>query len=233
MPERNGLDLSRALLTHPRLIVLLLSSTNIGLDLDQLHEHGIEATLRKPLRRCELYDVLCGAISNKNAPPKFTGNESHSENEETQLRGHILIAEDNTINQMYMTELMNQINCTCDTVANGLEATEAVQQRSYDLVLMDCQMPEMDGFDATLRIRELESNGTMEGHLPIIALTANAVKGDRERCLAAGMDEYLAKPVQKEQIATMFAQFLGEAEQPNREAAFGNDQNADRIHERV
>jgi Amt family ammonium transporter len=177
MPERDGLDLARALKDHPQLIVLLLGSTDIYLNPDQLREHGIDAILRKPLRRHELYDVLCGVLVSTETVAKPTGNKPHSANEEAHLSGHILLAEDNSINQMYMVELMKQFGCTCDTVPNGREAIVAVQQTNYDLVLMDCQMPEMDGYEATRALRADPAHAD----LPIIAMTADAMAGDRER----------------------------------------------------
>ncbi len=225
MPERNGLDLSRALKQHPELVVLVLGSTDICLNPDEMREHGVDAVLRKPLRRHELYDVLCGVLVRANAVTQLHGSAPHAANEAAVLSGHILLAEDNSINRMYMVELMKQLGCTCEAVTNGREAIDAVRQRKYDLVLMDCQMPEVDGFDATRHIRKMEADGTLDGHLPIIALTANAVRGDRERCLVAGMDEYLSKPVQKEQVASMFARFLGSAEdQATAAATVTNDE---------
>jgi Amt family ammonium transporter len=196
---------------------LLLGSTDIQLSPRDLREHGIDATLRKPLRRHELHDVLCGLVDSVEVTAKHVGNESSASNEPVIPTGHILLAEDNRIDQMYMVELIKQLGCTCDTVVNGREATLAVQQGNYDLVLMDCQMPDMDSFEATRSIRQLEADATIDGHLPIVALTANALKGDRERCLDAGMDDYLSKPVQKQQIINLFEQFFKNTSVPSRE----------------
>ena len=180
MPRRNGLDLSRALKQQTQSTVLLLGSTDISLNPTEAQEHGIDAILRKPLRRHELYDVLCGVLVSPAALPKSIGKESLAKNQEAHLCGHILLAEDNSINSMYMVELLEQLGCTCDAVTDGKQAAQAVRERRYDLVLMDCQMPEMDGFEATRQIRQWESDESAESRLPIIALTANAVKGDRE-----------------------------------------------------
>ncbi len=209
MPKRNGLELARALIDHPQLIVLLLGSTDIQLNARELQEHGIHATLRKPLRRYELHDVLCGLLCQVKEPTEIE-NELTAIRDTTLPTGYVLLAEDNSINQMYIVELMKQLGCTCDTVSTGRETLDAVLQRKYDLVLMDCQMPEMDGFEATRLIRQREADGTLDGHLPIIALTANAIKGDRERCLDAGMDEYLSKPVQKQQIVSVLQRFFSD-----------------------
>ncbi len=220
MPQRNGLELARALKQHPQLVVLLLGSTDIHLNPDELREQGIDAVLRKPLRRNELHEVLCGVIAAIAAETKLSeaaDNKSAEMVDTVPLSGHILLAEDNSINQMYMVELMKQLGCTCETVGNGHEAIKAVQQHTYDVVLMDCQMPEMDGFEATRRIRQLEADGLVKGHLPIVALTANAVKGDRQRCLDAGMDDYLSKPVQKHQVISVLQRFFRDAQEPSQE----------------
>jgi CheY-like chemotaxis protein len=104
-----------------------------------------------------------------------------------------LVAEDNAINQRFVVRILEKENYRADVAGNGLEAVAAVARAPYDLLLMDCQMPEMDGFEAAQAIRKTEAGS--ERHIPIIALTANAMQGDRDRCLAAGMDDYLSKPV--------------------------------------
>ena len=109
--------------------------------------------------------------------------------------GRLLVAEDNAVNQFVATELLQAAGFESDVVADGLQAVQAVQSGKYAMVLMDCQMPEMDGLAATAEIRRLESLAKPAAHIPIIALTAGAVKGERERCLAAGMDDYIAKPL--------------------------------------
>lgn len=131
------------------------------------------------------------------------------------LAGHILVVEDNHMNQLFISELLKHFGCTCDLVANGNLALAALQDKSYDVVLMDCQMPEMDGLTATREIRERQKNGRYStNRIPIIALTANALRGDRERCLDAGMDDYLSKPTDGNQLQDVLRKYLGVSKQP-------------------
>jgi signal transduction histidine kinase/ActR/RegA family two-component response regulator len=118
----------------------------------------------------------------------------------TGRRPRILVAEDNEINQLYMKELLRLLGYDCDIAANGEAALTAFLENRYDAILMDCQMPEMNGFEAATEIRRREASDPARGHIPIIALTANAMQGDRERCLEAGMDEYLSKPVKNDRL---------------------------------
>ncbi len=135
-------------------------------------------------------------------------SESPARSAKPIVSSHVLVAEDNRINQMFVTELLKYCGCTCEVASNGDEALAAIQRHDYDLVLMDCQMPDMDGFTAVREIRRREANGQLIGHRPIIALTAHALAGDREHCLAAGMDDYLAKPLEASQLRAMLTKFL-------------------------
>lgn len=165
--------------------------------------------VRDPIRPSELFNVLTSALSISVAPEVRDEDSTLSGKPATAiLTGHILVAEDNRINQMYVVELLKHLGCTCDVVGNGDEALDEVGKRKYNVVLMDCQMPEVDGFTATREIRRRELAGELPGHLPIIALTANALKEDRARCLQAGMDEHLSKPINAVQLNEMLARFL-------------------------
>jgi CheY-like chemotaxis protein len=117
----------------------------------------------------------------------------------------ILIAEDNAINQKVIERMVQKLGYPVDLVANGREAIDALGGFSYSLVFMDCQMPEMDGFEACREIRKLDRGA----RIPIIAITANAMKGDRERCLAAGMDDYVSKPFKQEDLRVVIERWLG------------------------
>jgi two-component system, sensor histidine kinase and response regulator len=123
-------------------------------------------------------------------------------------KARILLAEDNTINQMYCLEILRQAGLESDCVANGMEAVEAIQSQRYNLILMDGHMPEMDGYEASWRICRHEIDDASRGHIPIIALTANAIKGDREVCLDAGMDDYLSKPFEGKKLIEMIDRLL-------------------------
>ena len=190
----------------------------IGLGIDEkdqtanlLHQFGVRHLLCAPFRPSALFKALNSVLSV--TPPATSSSqkpEAAAHEQSTTFTGHILVAEDNSINQMFVRELLRHCGCACDITNNGDEALTALQQNRYELVLMDCQMPEMDGFTATREIRRREAAGELPGRMPIIALTANALKGDRERCLEAGMDEYLSKPLQAAQLQTMLAKHLAD-----------------------
>jgi CheY-like chemotaxis protein len=130
----------------------------------------------------------------------------------------VLVAEDNVVNQRIAVRMLEKLGCRVDAVANGYEAVEALQRMTYDGIFMDCHMPEMDGYQATAAIRAHEA--VYGGHVPIIAMTANAMQGDREHCLEAGMDDYVSKPVRSEVLAAVvqkwFLSSVAESEQKTR-----------------
>ncbi len=212
MPGMDGQGLARAIhkddACDDPLLVLLTSSGRRG-DAVQYHELGFVAYLTKPVKRSQLFDCLSAALGTrkwvkKGKPlPLLT---RHSVSEQKRHARRILVAEDNQVNQKVARRIIEKLGYSADTVANGREAVSAIQQIPYDLVLMDGQMPEMDGVEATRAIRALE-DGTGR-HTPIVALTAHAMEGDRERYLHAGMDDYLAKPLEPSELAKMIEYHL-------------------------
>ena len=140
-----------------------------------------------------------GAIESPAAEPIV------SENDKRKIR--VLVAEDNPVNQKVTQTMLKRMGLRADVVANGLEAVNALQMIPYDLVLMDCQMPEMDGFEATRCIR-LEGSKALNPRIPIIAMTASTMQGDREKCIQAGMNDFIAKPVQKRELAEIIDRWL-------------------------
>ena len=159
---------------------------------DQLKTVQAEACLVKPIKQARLFQALSG-VAPVSSPKAEASASAALDLQERRLR--ILLAEDNIINQKVALGQLRKMGCAADVVANGLEAVEAVKRIPYDVVLMDCQMPEMDGYEATRQIRLLERS--MGRRIHIIAMTAHAMQGDREKCLEAGMDDYITKPMRE------------------------------------
>ncbi|MES2572717.1 MAG: response regulator, partial [Verrucomicrobiota bacterium] len=195
MPEMDGLAVARAIkaepaLAHTRLIMLTVRGRTIREE--ELRGAGVFRCHFKPLRQALLSDcleVIPGNASEK-ARPAASAVSIRSE--------RILLAEDSPLNQTVALGYLRKLGYAADLVVNGLEALEKTRVGEYDIVLMDYQMPEMDGLQATRAIREHEGN---RKHTWIIAMTANAMQGDREHCLAAGMDDYLSKPLRPDALA--------------------------------
>jgi two-component system, sensor histidine kinase and response regulator len=222
MPEMDGIALARAIKADPRLapipLVLLTSLGQRG-EASVARKAGFDAYLTKPLRKSQL-EVCLMTVMSRTQPDSsvrsFDLITRHSLREiEHKRGGRILVADDHRVNQQLAVLMLEKMGHRADVVANGFEAIEALSRKPYDLILMDGQMPEMDGYEASRRIREAEcdnqANGKMASaprHIPIIALTANAMQGDREKCLAAGMDDYLTKPMKSDQLAEILDKWL-------------------------
>jgi Amt family ammonium transporter len=165
----------------------------------------------KPVNQSELFNALIELNSHTKQPdvrPIDKSADPKKLRSRNAGKARILLAEDNNINQMYCLEVLRQAGLESDCVNNGFEAVEAVNAGKYDLILMDCHMPEMDGYEASWRICRREIDEPLLGHIPIIALTANAIKGDRDVCLDAGMDEYLSKPFEGKTLIEMIDRLL-------------------------
>ena len=171
--------------------------------------------LSKPIRPSELFNRILSIVQGRAPAPQPMPQPVAFDVESARLR--VLLAEDNEINRLVAEKILQKGGFSCVTVGDGTDAVEAVQRESFDLILMDCQMPEMDGFEATRQIREWEEMTGRLRCIHIIALTANAMKGDRERCLEAGMDDYLSKPVDPstllQKLRDFQAEHAGELEQ--------------------
>ena len=202
MPDMDGLALARAIKADPAIAathLIMLTSLEPGLSQDELRAIGIDACLLKPVKPWELFDCLINIVG----PP-------HIENEARETPAapakpvpdhlhhlRVLLAEDNPVNQKVAARQLQKLGFTTDVAANGLEVLSALAERPYDAIFMDCQMPEMDGYEAAraIRKREREADCPWKTPMHIIAMTANAMQGDREKCFGAGMDDYVSKPV--------------------------------------
>lgn len=198
MPEMDGFELVKQIKRAPSLaesvILMITSGENRG-DLQRCRELGVSTYLLKPVRRAELRMAITRAIQTQNSVPDLSGEMSPSNpaNKYHPVQLHILLAEDNSVNQRLAARILQKAGHRVTTVNDGQAAIAALQSTTFDVILMDVQMPEMDGFETTKAIRKQElGTGT---RVPIIAMTAHAMSGDRDRCLAAGMDDYISKPI--------------------------------------
>jgi two-component system sensor histidine kinase/response regulator len=211
MPKMDGFALIERIRQMPELstaIIMMLTSAGHRGDAVRCQELGIAAYLLKPIRQSELREAIArvlGAPDQNGAVPLIT-RYSLGDALEPMAVLRVLVAEDNAVNQRLATRLLEKRGHRVTVSGNGREAVEALANQTFDLVLMDVQMPEMDGFEATAAIRANEKhNGT---HIPIIALTAHAMKGDKERCLGAGMDGYLTKPIRSQELDEILETYL-------------------------
>jgi PAS domain S-box-containing protein len=198
MPEVDGFTLAERIREHPDLTgatVMMLSSACQPIDAARCQELGLAAYLTKPIKQADLLRAILAALGSPVAAAPPAAPPPAPRPGRT-LR--LLLAEDNLVNQKLAVRLLEKQGHSVTLAGTGVEAVRAVEQQGFDLVLMDVQMPEMDGFEATAAIRARERDSSR--HLPILAMTAYAMKGDRERCLAAGMDGYVSKPIQPHEL---------------------------------
>ena len=199
MPETDGFALIAEIRRNPKfggMAILLLTSTATKGDTARCRDLHVAAQLVKPVGRSELRSAIVQALgTGGRRPPQPRSSPSAAKR---YPRLHILLAEDNPVNRTLAVRLLEKRGHTVVTAANGRDALKEVERGTFDLVLIDVQMPEMDGFEATAALRNQEK--TTGGHLPVIAMTAYAMQGDRERCLAAGMDGYVSKPINADDL---------------------------------
>ena len=199
MPQMDGITLARTIRTDQRYdkipIVML---TSYGLSQEKQQQAGIQAAITKPIRSVTLRDILLENIRSFNhssADPLLPVEPT-----ETYDQYSILLAEDNKVNALIAITMLESLNMKVSHVTTGKQALKAMRMQPYQLVLMDINMPEMDGYTATRYIRKWEKDGVLKQHTPVIAMTANALQGDRERCLSMGMDDYIPKPVKQQDL---------------------------------
>ncbi|NOS76537.1 MAG: response regulator [Nitrospira sp.] len=221
MPGMDGLELARRIKAEPQIShtrLILLTSLGRRGDAKAAQDAGIAAYLTKPVRQSQLYACLSLVLADPSAAVSDTAHTPapiitrHSLSEvQAQSRGRILVAEDNSINQKVAVKMIEKLGYRVDVAGNGREAVEALERISYALVFMDCQMPEMDGFEATTAIRRREGSGR---RTPIIAMTANAMQEDHDRCLTAGMDDFVSKPVNAKHLQEILHRWVSHPQEP-------------------
>jgi CheY-like chemotaxis protein len=225
MPIMDGEELARTIKADPQLkntALVLLTSIGIRGDAARMKEAGFSVCLAKPARASQLLNALMTVWGDQKRAPsgRFVTGHSVAEGRATTFpgapsqpifRARVLIVEDNAVNQMVAARLLEKLGCRVDVAANGREAVEMVGLLPYDAIFMDCQMPEMDGFEATQEIRRREGSSV---HRLIIAMTANAMQGDRKRCLDAGMDDYVSKPMRKADLTEALERHLPKKAKP-------------------
>lgn len=243
LSDIEGEALGRRIKSDPRLkrtVLLYLATTGQPGDARRLHGAGFSAYLLKPLRNADLLDAMAHAWHNREAsrPPLITRHslaEARAANRSEEERhtpsaarmpisqARILLVEDNAINQRLVLRLLEKLECRADLANNGREALQMLARQPYDLVFMDCQMPELDGYDAT---RQIRSSDTGFARVPVIAMTARAMRGDREKCIEAGMDDYVSKPIKAEDLARMLERWSGHRRMGEMGAGGGNGDRA-------
>jgi two-component system, sensor histidine kinase and response regulator len=201
MPEMDGFTLAERINENPDLVgatVMMLSSADRHADLSRCRELGVAAYLSKPVRQSELLSAIVTALGSSPGATVARRLASRTAFEKSPRSLRLLLAEDNVINQRLAVRLLEKRGHTLVVAGNGREAIAALDKERFDAVLMDMEMPEMDGYAATAAIRATE--GATGTHIPIVAMTAHAMKGDREKCLEAGMDGYVSKPLQARKL---------------------------------
>jgi signal transduction histidine kinase/DNA-binding response OmpR family regulator/HPt (histidine-containing phosphotransfer) domain-containing protein len=215
MPGMDGEMLARAIKADPELratSLVMLTSLGRPDGTNRLKEAGIFACLLKPVRQSKLWDVLAEAwgAHTRQSPVQFLTRAAPARprpagKTDRKVHARVLVVDDNTTNQKVARLMLENLACRVDVAANGKEAVEMLELLPYDVVFMDCEMPEMDGYEATAEIRRRHAD---DRHVPIVAMTAKAIQGDRERCLEAGMDDYISKPVLLEDLEAALARWI-------------------------
>ncbi len=208
MPGKDGFALAREIKRHPDLaqtIVMMLSSADSSDDVSRCHELGVDTYMAKPIGQSELLDAILNTLG-RHGLPSQAASPTAQEPAVARRRLRVLLAEDNLVNRELAVAILEKLGHRSTVAGNGHEVLAAIKKEAFDLILMDVQMPEMDGLQATRRLRDLEK--ATGHHLPIIALTAHALSGDRAACLGAGMDDYVTKPVRRADLISAIDRLL-------------------------
>ena len=209
MPGIDGIEVARRLKADAATAsttLFLLSSSGYHSEAAESHLIGFAASLTKPVRSSDLFDCLVTTLDSGSIHETRQMPEP-AEASVREPRGLVMLVEDNRVNQLVGSKVLQNLGYDFTIATDGLEAVAAFRTTRFDAVLMDCQMPEMDGFEATEAIRYLEEFSAW-GHVPIIAMTAAAMEGDRERCIAAGMDDFITKPVRLEVVSAVLERWV-------------------------
>ena len=212
MPGMDGIELAEAIKSDSEINavkLMLLTSAALDIDAESLATVGIQQFTTKPARQSQLFNCLMSLVGDPApAPGPEQAPDGEAQDVTGTLRGRILLVEDNAVNQEVARNMLEDIGCEVSVVENGQLALSKCETESFDAILMDCQMPVMDGFEATVALREGSNAKSLKFETPIIALTANALAGDRERCLAAGMDDYISKPFKQSELHDVLGRWL-------------------------
>ncbi|MCP4992185.1 MAG: response regulator, partial [Gammaproteobacteria bacterium] len=213
MPGMDGATLGKRIKDASELaethLVLITSQGQRG-DAKKMQQIGFSGYFTKPIGQSEFYNALliCASSKETNKPPLITRHTAKIENLE-QFQARVLVVEDNPVNQMVAKGIMQKFGLRIDIAGDGREALRMLEQLPFDLIFMDCQMPVMDGYEATRQIRNPESM-VRDHDIPVVALTANAMRGDQEKCIAAGMNDYITKPIDPKKVNQALMQWLPE-----------------------
>ena len=225
MPEMNGLQLAEVIKSRPHLAVthlVMLSSAPVSAAERAQENACFECVISKPIRLSDLFNAMITIVAGAAPRKRSAAPQAVADDDANRLPGvRILVAEDNPVNRELVHHMLTHLGAVSLMATNGLEALDVLARDSVDIVLMDCQMPELDGYHATRRLREIEAREG-RGRMPVIALTANALVGDRERCVAAGMDDYLPKPFTRRELSALLVKWADrDASAPTRGTARG------------
>ena len=210
MPDQNGIELAKEIKLNKewgKIPVILMTAFGSVREINEAKNIGVDAFLFKPIKQSQLFDIIIDLFSGDPERKNLNRKElltRESINRSFVRGARVLLVEDNRINQKVATEILSQAGVNVEIASNGIEAIDAVKSKTYHAVLMDVQMPEMDGFEATRRIRQ--DPRFMD--IPIIAMTANAMKGDREKCIESGMNDYISKPIHIEELFSVLKKWI-------------------------